>query len=78
MSRMPQDPTPPPKRDDLAAKLLVTAELFEVGVALQRERLQRENPTLRSEEIEALVEAWLASKRVDEHRDGVLGKWPRS
>lgn len=37
-------------------------ELFELGEAMLRQRLRRENPLLTEDEVERAVRAWYASK----------------
>lgn len=46
-----------------------TLELYEVGEAMMRERLMRENPTADPDEIERRLTEWLMTRPGAEHGD---------
>ena len=52
------------ERVDPAAQLRLTFEMFEVGVAMMREKLRRKLSNSSAEEIERQLERWLL--KVDE------------
>lgn len=57
--------------DDEAARLRMALELFEDGVALQRQNLRRAHPDASDEEIAQLLRAWLRERPGAEHGDAV-------
>ena len=52
------------ERVDPAAQLRLAFEMFEVGVAMMREKLRRKSPQASGEEIERQLDRWLL--QVDE------------
>lgn len=52
------------ERVDPAANLRLAFEMFEVGVAMMREKLRRKSPNSSAEEIERQLDGWLL--QVDE------------
>ena len=52
------------ERVDPAAQLRLAFEMFEVGVAMMREKLRRKSPDASAEEIERQFDRWLL--QVDE------------
>ncbi|MEQ9498701.1 MAG: hypothetical protein RIT81_17620 [Deltaproteobacteria bacterium] len=66
------------ERDTTPAERLQTAlDLFDLSVRMFRQRLAREGKS--AEEIEALVQAWMAKRPGAEHGDaeGRPVAWPR-
>lgn len=53
------------ERVDPAAQLRLAFEMFEVGVAMMRQKLRRERPAASKEEIEELLERWLNREPLD-------------
>ncbi|HTJ45394.1 MAG TPA: hypothetical protein VL463_24985 [Kofleriaceae bacterium] len=66
-------------RDATAARLEMALEMFDDGVMIMRENLQRRYPEESAEEIEARLGAWLAERPGAESGDGVgvRAPWPR-
>jgi hypothetical protein len=66
--------------DDGATNLELALEMFEDGVAIQRENLRRRYPRASDAEIERALADWLASRPGAELGDGegVRGSWPRA
>lgn len=60
------------ERVDPAAQLRLAFEMFEVGVAMMRQKLRRERPAASEEEIEELLERWLNR----EPRDATTSRSP--
>lgn len=60
------------ERVDPAAQLRLAFEMFEVGVAMMRQKLRRERPAASKEEIEELLERWLNR----EPRDATTSRSP--
>jgi len=60
-----------------AVRLRLAFELFEAGVALERQRLRRDHPDEEESEIEARLAAWL--RRAGEPGDGYGRRipWPK-
>lgn len=46
----------------MAEKLRMAFELFDAAVAIQRQNLRRRNPSASDDEIEALLERWVAKR----------------
>lgn len=57
------EPTP-------ADKMRCTLDLFEAGLALQRQNLRRRHPRATESEIDALLNAWLEQRPGAEQGDG--------
>jgi hypothetical protein len=57
------------ERVDPAAQLRLAFEMFEVGVAMMRQKLRRKSPMASDEEIERQLDRWLL--QVDEPLPGV-------
>lgn len=64
MSQMADEETP-------AERLALTFELFEFGVEMMAANLRRRHPGATPDEIERLLEAWLAERPGAELGDGV-------
>jgi hypothetical protein len=58
------------EEETLADRLLMTFELFEFGVEMMAANLRRRHPGATPEEIERLLEAWLAERPGAELGDG--------
>ena len=54
----------------LGERLRIALDLWETGVALQRAAFRREHPELTDDEIESLVNKWLATRPGAEKGDG--------
>jgi hypothetical protein len=54
----------------LGERLRIALDLWETGVILRREALRREYPDLSDEQIESLVNQWLATRPGAEKGDG--------
>ena len=54
----------------LGERLRIALDLWETGVALQRAAFRREHPELTDDEIESLVNKWLATRPGAEKSDG--------
>lgn len=52
-----------------AQRLRIALDLFEVGERMQRQRLRREHPSARDDEVEAMVVRWLHHRPGAEHGD---------
>jgi hypothetical protein len=63
MSKMAEEET-------LADRLIMTFELFEFGVEMMAANLRRRHPGATPDEIERLLEAWLAERPGAELGDG--------
>lgn len=48
-----------PEETPIMKRYRETMELYELGVALYRQRMRRENPEATEEEVDAMVRAWL-------------------
>ena len=59
-----------PSKEILAERLRIALDLFETGVALQRAAFRREHPELSDDQIELLVNKWLATRPGAEKGDG--------
>src|SRR5262245_16526348 len=60
---------------DLANKLKVAFEMFDLGITMMRQSLRRRNPRATKRQIDDLLAEWLASRPL-----GVPGRhvaWPR-
>jgi hypothetical protein len=62
--------TPPDRRRVVAERLRTACDLWEAGVALQRQRLHREHPGASTAEIDTLVRRWLQTRPGAECGDG--------
>lgn len=62
-----------------AARLELALEMYEDGLAIQRENLQRRYPGASDDDIERELAAWLGTRPGAESGDGegVPGRWPR-
>lgn len=63
MAAMERLPDEGPERTDpasLGARLRLALDLVEVGVELMRQNLRRQHPGANDDEIQALLNAWLA------------------
>lgn len=62
----------------MAVRLRTACDLFDTGVALQRQQLRREHPDASSAEIEQRLAAWLQTRPGAEHGDapGRPVSWP--
>lgn len=54
----------------LSERFQIALDLFEAGVAIRRQTLRRQHPDLSDEQIEALVNQWLATRPGAEKGDG--------
>lgn len=57
--------------ETLADRLALTFELFEFGVEMMAANLRRRHPGATPDEIERLLEAWLAERPETELGDGL-------
>jgi hypothetical protein len=57
--------------ETLADRLALTFELFEFGVEMMAANLRRRHPGATPDEIERLLEAWLAERPGAELGDGI-------
>lgn len=53
------------REEELGEKLLLTFDMFEAGLALMREKLRREDPSLSEDALEARLIAWLGDRPPD-------------
>lgn len=60
-----------------AARLRAALELYEVGEAMLRQRLLREEPSLTSAQLDARIGAWLQTRPGAEYGDHPGGRSPR-
>jgi hypothetical protein len=69
----------PDARDQAAARLRLTLELFDTGVEMMRQNLRRANPGLTDAEIEGRLTTWLSERPGAEFGDaaGRRVDWPR-
>ena len=58
----------------LRENLLLTLDMFESGITLMRESLQRKHPKLSDDEIEQKITQWLRNRPPD--GPGEFVKWP--
>lgn len=54
------------ERVDPAAQLRLAFEMFELGVAMMRQKLRRDAPDASEEEIEAKLDRWLSQEAESE------------
>lgn len=59
-----------PSMKTLGERLRIALDLWETGVAFKRQALRREHPDLDDDQIEALVNKWLATRPGAEKGDG--------
>jgi Rv0078B-related antitoxin len=66
-----------PRADEPAAKLRLACDLFDTGVAMMRQTLQRRFPTASDQAIADALAAWLRERPGAEHGDalGRLRDW---
>ena len=62
--------TAKPSAETLRDRLLATFEMFELGVDMMAANLRRRHPDASPEEIERLLDAWLAERPGAEEGDG--------
>lgn len=56
---------------DPARRLLTALDLHDLGVAMMRQRLRRENPDASEEELRSRLQGWLHTRPGAEPGDGV-------
>jgi hypothetical protein len=72
--------SPPTEAAAVLDRFRLALDLYELGEALMRQRLVRENPGMPADEIEARLAAWLQSRPGAEwgDADGRPEAWPRT